>query len=94
VKLLQTQAAQDDLIAIWVSIAIENEATANRVLDEIGARLDLLPDFPEMGVERNDIRAGLRMLVVRDYLVLYRLQPQHIEVVRVVHGRRDLGALA
>lgn len=88
-KLLHTQAAQDDLIDIWVSIAIDSEAAADRVLDEIGARLDLLPDFPEMGVERNDIRAGLRMLVVRDYLVLYRLQPQHIEVVRVIHGRRD-----
>lgn len=93
-KLLHTQAAQDDLIDIWVSIAIDSAAAADRVLDEIAVKLDLLPDFPGMGVERNDIRAGLRMLVVRDYLVLYRLQPRHIEVVRVIHGRRDVGALA
>lgn len=93
-KLLHTQAAQNDLIDIWGGIAIDNEAAANRVLDEIGAKLDLLPDFPELGVERSDLRAGLRMLVVREYLVLYRLQPKHIEVVRVVHGHRDLGALA
>ncbi|RYZ14625.1 MAG: type II toxin-antitoxin system RelE/ParE family toxin [Alphaproteobacteria bacterium] len=53
-----------------------------------------LPDFPELGVSRDDIRPGLRMIVIGDYLVLYQLQPGLIEIVRVVHGHRDLGALA
>jgi toxin ParE1/3/4 len=89
---LQTQAAQDDPVDIWVGIAVDNAAAANRVLDEIGAKLVLLQDFPQLGPERSDMRDGLRMLVVRDYLVLYRLEPEYIEVVRVLH-RRDLSAL-
>jgi toxin ParE1/3/4 len=67
---------------------------ANRLLDTVDTKLQPLPDFPELGVSRDDIRPGLRMIVIGDYLVLYQLQPGLIEIVRVVHGHRDLGALA
>jgi toxin ParE1/3/4 len=46
-----------------------------------------------MGATRDDIRPGLRMLISREYLVLYRVLDEEIEVVRVVHGRRDLEAV-
>jgi toxin ParE1/3/4 len=42
---------------------------------------------------RPDIAPGLRYLPVRRYLILYREVTGGIELVRVVHGARDVPAL-
>jgi toxin ParE1/3/4 len=66
---------------------------ADRVLDEIEGKFDALGDFPEIGVARDDVRPGLRMLVSGAYVILYRVGADGVDIVRVVHGRRDLEAL-
>ena len=92
-KLFKTEQAQEDLIEIWASIGVHNEGAANRLIEQIDARLSLLREFPEMGAPRSDIRIDLRMLVIGEYLVIYRLLPEEVEIVRVVYGRRDIAAL-
>lgn len=85
--------AGDDLTAIWDHIASDHIAAADRVLDAIETSCDRLRDCPHMGVSREDLRSGFRMLVVTGYVVLYRLLEDRIQIVRVVHGSRDLDAL-
>jgi toxin ParE1/3/4 len=46
-----------------------------------------------MGPARDDIRPGQRYLVSGSYLLLYRILGDDIEIVRIVHGRRDLYGL-
>jgi len=46
-----------------------------------------------MGAARDDIRPGLRYLVSDPYLLLYRTTDGGVEIVRAVHGRRDLFGL-
>jgi toxin ParE1/3/4 len=46
-----------------------------------------------MGRERPDLRAGLRSFTVGSYLIIYRPLADGIEVVRVLHGARDLAKL-
>jgi toxin ParE1/3/4 len=70
-----------------------SESVADRLLDRIDAKLVLLSKFPFAGVARDDIRRGFRMLVSDEYLILYRILKKEIEIVRVVHGRRDLPKL-
>ena len=53
-----------------------------------------LVDHPEMGAARDDIRPGLRYLISGSYLLLYRITDAGVEVVRAVHGRRDLSNLS
>ena len=88
-----TRAAREDLIAIWGHIAEDDEGAADRVLDRLGEAAEHLAHHPQMGPARDDIRPGLRYLVCGAYLLLYRIEPYGIEVVRVVHGRRDLYGL-
>lgn len=63
----------------------------------LGARIaettDRLADFPESGTPRSELGPGLRSLVVGHYLVLYRVGPDSVDIVRVVHGARELRAL-
>lgn len=83
----------DDLLEIWLFIARDNVAAADRVLDHIEAKLRLLADYPEIGRGRPDIAPNARMLPVLNYLVLYKLADERVEIVRVVHGARRLEAL-
>jgi len=50
-KLLKTDAAQNDLI-IWASIAVGNPSAANQLLDAVEARLQLLPAFLNSALAR------------------------------------------
>ena len=63
---------------------------ADRWLDTIEAKLSLIADNPLLGAARPDIAPELRYHAVGNYLLLYRSVSGGIEVVRVVHGARDL----
>jgi toxin ParE1/3/4 len=43
-----------------------------------------------MGRERNDIAPGLRSFPVGKYLIFYRLIDEGLEIVRVLHGARNI----
>lgn len=89
---LSNQARQD-LIAIWEYIAEDNSAAADRVLDTLDARMQLLADHPLLGPARPDIARDLRYLVSENYLILYRVLDDVVDIVRVLHGARNLRAL-
>lgn len=88
-----SRAAREDLIDIWTHVAADDPAAADRVLDRLDAVAAHLASNPQMGPARDDIRPGLRYLVSGSYLLLYRIANDGIEIVRAVHGRRDLYGL-
>jgi toxin ParE1/3/4 len=88
-----TRAAREDLIDIWTHVAMDDPVAADRVLDRLDEAASNLIQHPEMGPARDDIRPGLRYLVSGSYLILYRILGDDIEIVRAVHGRRDLYGL-
>jgi toxin ParE1/3/4 len=90
---VRTLQAEEDLIDVWVYIASNDPRAADRVLDELERRTMLLARYPEIGRERPDIAPGLRYLASGSYLILYRLAEECVEIVRYVHGRRDLKEL-
>ena len=89
----RTARAEEDLIDIWLYIAHEDVHAADRLLDEIEGKFHLLANQSALGPARPDIAPGLRYLPVRRYLILYREITGGIEVVRVVHGARDIQVL-
>lgn len=90
--IIRTDRADEDLIDIWVNIAIENPAAADRVLDAIQRRWQQLSLYPYSGVAREDIAPGVRCLVAGRYLTLYRVAADGILIIRVLHGRRKIDA--
>ena len=71
-------------------IARNDPIAADRVLDAIEQRWQQLVQHPYSGVSREEIAPDLRHLVIRRYLILYRVGMETIEIVRVLHGRRKL----
>ncbi len=43
--------------------------------------------------QRTELIKGMRSIVVHPYLVFYRPGDAVVEIVRVLHGRRDLDAI-
>jgi toxin ParE1/3/4 len=53
----------------------------------------LLGENPKLGQTRPDIAPNMRYFPVKNYLILYQEQALGIEVVRVIHGARDLNEI-
>ena len=88
-----TRAAEDDLLAIWAYIADDDQDAATDVLRDIHGKCLFLAANPKAGPARPDIAPQLRYGLAGRYLVLFRETEGGIEVVRVLHGARDLRAL-
>ena len=89
-------AARADLHEIWDYYAseIQDVDVADRIRDELFAAFDALAKTPGMGHYRSDLVAEpLRFWRVRDYLILYRSEKRPLEIVRVLHGKRDVQAI-
>lgn len=62
------------------------------MLDQIEARWQQVATYPFSAAPREDIAPGIRHLIVGEYLTLYRVVEEAIEIVRVLHGRRKIDA--
>jgi len=49
--------------------------------------------MPEMGRRREELAMHLRSFPVGRYIIFYRSMQEGIEIVRVLHGARDLPPL-
>ncbi len=86
----RTNRADADLDAIWLYIAATNIGAAERLIRAIEAAEDRLGLYPELGQARPDLAPGLRHWPVGSFLILYRVDPDAVTIVRVLHGARDL----
>ena len=87
--------AHDDLDAIWDFVAREarDEGPADRLIEAITEVLSLLAEHPRIGRVRDDLDAGLRSFPVGNVVIVYEVSDRDVSVLRIAHGRRDLGAL-
>lgn len=90
---LSAEAFQD-IDEIWEFIAGDNPDAADRMRDQLFEAFRKLARRPLMGRFRPELTSRqVRFWPVNPYLVIYDARVQPIEVVRVVHGARDLGRL-
>jgi toxin ParE1/3/4 len=95
-RLVRKRAAELDLADQVERIAREQPAAARRYLLAVERAFDRLLEMPEMGVRRtfrHPKLAGLRMWPVpgfKNFLIFYRVTPRCVEIVRILHGTRDI----
>ena len=80
-----------DLEQIDDYVSADNPVAADRLLDSFRAAFDLLAAMPAAGRRRDEIGQGVRSFVVGMYVIFYRVVGGSVEIVRVLHGRRDIG---
>lgn len=92
-RVRKTVPAKRDYVQIWLHIAGDSVDAADRVVAEFDEKLQLLAQFPGLGQSREDLAPSLRSFPVGNYLLFYRAVKGGIELVRVLHGARDLRRL-
>lgn len=92
VKILLRPEAERDLDEIWLYIAQDNPASADKFLDEIEETSRKLARFKNMGRNRDELYPGLQSFPVGKYLIFYMPISGGIEIIRVLHGMMDIDA--
>ena len=87
-----TWRAKADLDQIWEDVARHNEKAATKLIAAIQRKARIHARFPGMGRARDDLRPGLRSFVHRPYVIFFHVVDRTIEIVRVLHGSRDISA--
>ena len=92
-KILWTDPAIEDLRNLHGYIAKDSEEYANSFVERIILSVDKLANFPRIGrmVPEAD-QETIRELLYHNYRIIYRINNDLIEILTVVHGRRDLGS--
>lgn len=92
-KVRRHPQAVEDLDEIWLTIALDNRRAADRLAERIYRAEDLIAEFPEVGEARPELGAGVRKWTIGKYIMFYRTEGDAINVIRILHGARDLGGL-
>mgnify|MGYP001258239030 FL=1 len=85
--------AKIDLADIWDYIAEDNESRADAFIDAIDQKFHVLAERPAMGRPRDELAEGIRSFPIGQYIIFYQPVPGGVEIVRVLHGARDIDAI-
>jgi len=90
------QSALDDLEEIVLYISKDSKEKAMKMHDKIIDLANKLETFSKLGVqvpERKMSAHGFRLIAIDRYLLFYKIYPEEICILRVVHGARDYSKL-
>lgn len=88
----RSRKARADLIELALFYGERSAVAASKLLDRMEDAARLLESHPPAGRARPELRQDLRSFPVRPLVVYYLPRADGIEIVRVLHGSRDIGA--
>jgi toxin ParE1/3/4 len=91
--IIKRPRAKADIVEIWGYIAEDSEERADAFIDAIDQKLHTLAELPNIGRSRSELAEGLRSFPFGRYVIFYLVIPAGIEVVRVLHGARDIDTI-
>ncbi len=89
-RILRTSNALQDLDELWDYIAQENVTAADKMLDQLQERFELLAANPELGELQVLLADGkYRRFCFRKFVIYYQPLNDGIVLLRILHGARD-----
>lgn len=91
-----TSAAESDLVACVEFLQSQSVDAAIRLLESFGQTVEFLNRSPEIGElcpYPNPLLEGTRVWRIngfKNHLIFYRVHAKELEIIRVLHGSRDL----
>lgn len=92
-RVLLRPLARADLGDIWDFIAEDSPERADAFLYQLDETMRVLSENPLMGRLRDELLPGLRSFAVGSFVIFYRPDARGIDVVRVLHGARDIPSI-
>lgn len=92
-KVVITATAERDLEDIGDYIAKDNPRKAAETVLGIVRKVEQLDTFPERHQVQEHLPDAHRFLIVGNYVAVYRVDEEHVYIIRVVQGSRDMTEL-
>lgn len=92
-RIRRTAQSRRDYTDIWDYIAADNQSAADRLIESFDEALELLVEAPGIGRRCEELAPSLRSFPVGNYLIFYRPLTDGIELIRVLHGARNIPRL-
>jgi toxin ParE1/3/4 len=92
-RLRISSLARLDLDENYDRIKRDKPSAATRWLKRTMDQFLSLAKNPQIGAARDEIRPGLRSISQGNYVIYYRIRNADLEIVRVLHGARDIQGL-
>ena len=90
-RIIWSPKAADNLEEICNFIGEDSEYYARIFAQKIIAEVESIPDFPKAGrIVPEYQQDNLREKIFQNYRIVYRIIPDTIEIVAIVHGARLL----
>ncbi len=89
-KIVKRPRAELDLLDIWGYIADDSLDRADEFLDRLEGKLQALARNPGLGRRRDELLPGLQSFPLGNYVVFYQVIENGIDVIRILHGARDV----
>ena len=90
-KVHWTDNAIGHLVSIYEYIAVNSPTYGKRMVDRIIRRSEQIAEQPLSGRKVPEYDAeDIRELIENPYRIIYRVKPDQIDVVAVIHGARQL----
>jgi toxin ParE1/3/4 len=89
-KVIVSHEADNDLLLIFSYLHQQSSQAAESLAAQIDRCIVNLSSFPFSGASRPGLGSDIRCAVVLPYLILYAVRSDHITILRVLHGSRDI----
>lgn len=91
-KIIVSDEADNDLLLIFSYLSQNSFQAAESLAAEIDRCFANVSAFPFSGPARPHLGPDIRSIVVPPYLILYAVRRDHITILRVLHGSRNIEA--
>ena len=88
-----TKEADNDLLEIWLHISQDDFDAAESVLAEMLGKFEILAAHPKLGHLRPELAPTIRSFPAGRYILFYRDIRGGVEIIRVLHGARDIDSI-
>ena len=89
-QLVIAPAAKTDLKDIYqYGLRQWGQTQSESYLENIKEQFWTLTEQPLLGVDRSELLSGARSLPIESHTLFYRVTPDTLEIIRVLHGRQD-----
>lgn len=85
-----SEPAETDLQSIYAYIAEESPEAAEQFITELVGYLYRIAELHLPGSNRDWLEEGLRAIPYKQRVIYFRDYPEHIEIVRILHGKQDV----
>ncbi|MCD6584189.1 MAG: type II toxin-antitoxin system RelE/ParE family toxin [Desulfobacteraceae bacterium] len=86
-KVYWTETAIGHLANIYEYIGLNSQTYARRMVDRITRRSEQIADHPLSGRKVPEYDAeDIRELIEKPYRLIYRIKPDQIDILAVIHG--------